>query len=72
MFTRVFGVLFFFVSATSVAMSDDADKARAMLERVVIELKKTRRSQYECLRTARMDSEIGTSTRSASGLPMVW
>jgi hypothetical protein len=40
MFARVFGVLLFFISATSMAMSDDADKARAMLERVVIELKK--------------------------------
>jgi len=40
MLIRMVGVLCAFVCTCSVAMSDDGDKARAMLERVVIEVKK--------------------------------
>jgi hypothetical protein len=40
MFGRILGALVIFVLTGSPAISDDAEKARAMLERVVIEVKK--------------------------------
>jgi hypothetical protein len=40
MFIRIVGGLYALVSTCSVAMADDADKAKAMLERVAIEVKK--------------------------------
>jgi hypothetical protein len=42
MFIRVVGGLYALISTCSVAMADDGDKARAMLERVVVEVKKDR------------------------------
>jgi hypothetical protein len=40
MFIRVVGGLYALISTCSVAMADDGDKARAMLERMVVEVKK--------------------------------
>jgi hypothetical protein len=40
MFARLLSVLFVCASTSTAAISDDADKARSMLERVVIEIKR--------------------------------
>jgi hypothetical protein len=51
MFIGMLGVLLVFVSTSTAAISDDAGKARAMLDRVVIEVKKDQRLAIQMFTT---------------------